>query len=108
MTNEKIYILINRLIENTKSGKTTWETTARTNSFASFMANYSVIITEDGPDYTLTILDDFDDLIERINDDELSSDYNDAIDIMRSLFSFARRNARGADKAIDDILNFLD
>lgn len=108
MTNEKIFKLIEKLHENTEKRKMNWETTASSNKFATSTAEYSIIISEEGGDYYLTIVDEWDELIERINDVELLEVSENSEQVMKSLFSIARRNARGADKAIDDILSSLD
>lgn len=108
MTNEKIFTLIQRLHENTERGKIDWEATANSNRFATSSSDYSIIISEEGEDYYLTIVDEFDELVERINDVELREVNSESLTLMKTLFSTARRNARGADKAIDDILRSLD
>lgn len=108
MTNEKIFTLIQRLHENTERGKIDWEATANSNTFATSSSDYSILISEEGEDYYLTIVDEWDELVERINDVELKDVSRESLAIMKSLYSIARRNARGADKAIDDILSSLD
>jgi hypothetical protein len=108
MTNEKIYRLITRLYENTEGGRTNWEVTARSNSFASYLSDYSVLISEENGDYYLTIMNQEGDLIERISDVELGQEHGNSLKLMQTLFAVSRRNARGADKAIDDILSSLD
>lgn len=108
MTNEKTFTLIKKLHEKTEHGEIDWEVTAHSSRFATSSSDYSILIGEEGNDYYLTIVDKFDELVERISDVDLSNDgYHDSLTIMKSLFSLARRNARGADKAIDDILNSL-
>jgi hypothetical protein len=108
MTNEKIFTLITKLHEKTERGEIDWEVTANSSRFATSSADYSILIGEQGDDYDLFIVDQFDELVERVSDVDLARDgFNDSLQIMRSLFSQARRNARGTDKVIDDILNSL-
>ena len=107
MTNEKLFLLIEKLLENTRSGNIKWEVTANANRFATSKADYSIIISIEGGNICLEIVDDWDEEIERINDVDLRDVDSNSLDVMKSLFVIARRNARGADKAIDDILDSL-
>ena len=103
----KINNLVVRLYEQTANGKIDWEITATSEKYLTTSATYSIIISEEEPDYVLTIMDKYDDLIERVSDNDLREFNEDAYELMRSLYISARRNARGVDKAIDDILNTL-
>jgi hypothetical protein len=103
----KINNLVVRLNEQTANGKVDWEVTASSERYLTTSASYSIIISEEEPDYFLTIMDKYDDLIERVSDNDLKEFNNDAYELMRTLYISARRNARGVDKAIDDILNVL-
>jgi len=107
MTNTKINDLIVRLHQKTEKNKVDWETTASSNRYLTSSAEYSIIISEEGEDFFLTITDNWDDLIESIGDPELKEINPDAFNLMKSLYSLARRNARGVDKAIDEILDSL-
>ncbi len=108
MNNTKILTLIHKLHDKTESGLMDWETTASSNKYLTNLSEYSVFISEEGDDYVLSIVDSWDDLIERISDPELKAEERNAYELMQSLFYLARRNARGADKAIDDILSSID
>ena len=108
MTNDKIFKLILRIRDKTRIGEVEWESTANSNNFATSLVDYSVIISEKNQDYVLYIINSDDEVVEMVSDAVLSLEYGDAYIIMKSLFESARRSARGSDKAIDDILNFLD
>lgn len=109
MTNVKIFNLITRLHQKTEAGEIKWEATARPDRYLTSSADYSIVIAsaEEQNDYYLMIVNEWDELIESISDRELRDTAPEAYHVMKSLFSMARRNARGADKAIDDILDSL-
>lgn len=106
----KINDLVVRLSEKTISKQVDWEVTASPDKYLTTSSNYSIIISEEGEqgdDYFLTITDELDELIDRVGDPELTEVNENAYHIMQNMFVSARRNARGVDKAIDDILESL-
>jgi len=108
MHNTKILKLIHRLREKTETGSLGWEATASPKKFLTTLSDYSVLISEEGDDYFLTIVDSWDDVIERVSDPELKQEDRKAYETMKSLYVLARRNAKGVDEAIDDILGSIE
>ncbi len=107
MTNSKLIDLIRRLLNKSNEGEIDWEATANAKRFLTTLSNYSVLISEEGEDYVLYIVDQFDEIIEQVADPDLREVDGDSFKLMKELHQVARRNARGADKAIDDILEML-
>lgn len=107
MNNTKILTLINKLHEKTEAGKLDWEASASSNKFLTTLSEYSVGISEEGDDFVLTIADSWGNLVERMSDPELKEEDSGIFELMQSLYYLARRNARGADKAIDEILDII-
>lgn len=108
MSSVKIVNLINALVERTEDREISWEATAWNNKFMCLLSGYSVGITQDEEFTTLTIEDALGEIIEQIRDNDLHGPYIQAAFKLRSLFVSARRNAKGADKAIDEIINSLN
>ncbi|MFY1053899.1 hypothetical protein ACOQNP_19950 [Ectopseudomonas khazarica] len=107
MSNIKIFNLLMALTERTEEKKVVWEVTVWSNKYITTMANYSVAISEGEGDYFLSIEEMNGDVIEIVSDRDLREIDYESERRMRNLYSLARRSARGADKAIDDILGLL-
>lgn len=107
MSNIKLYNLLIALTDRTEQKRVSWEVTVWSNKFITSMGDYSVGVGENDGDYFLSIETLDGDSIEIVSDIELSEISYDAVSRMRNLFSMARRSARGADKAIDDLLGLL-
>lgn len=109
ITNQKLLEIIVRLLEKTNTRQLHWEITASDSKYLTSLPKYSVIISEEGEDYVLYITNPYQSnaIIERVADGELREIDPKAFVKMRNLYESARRNARGADQAVDDILNFL-
>lgn len=107
MSDAKLYNMIDALIDRTQRKSISWEVTAWGDRFVTALGNYSVIISMEDAVCHLSIQDEFNDIIESVSSMDLLNYSADAMYKMNTLHSVARRNARGADKAIDDILGFL-
>lgn len=107
MSNIKIFNLLMVLTERTEEKKVAWEVTVWSNKYITAMANYSVAISENDGDYFLSIEEVNGDIIEIVSDRDLREIDYESERKMRNLYSLARRSARGADKAIDEILGLL-
>ena len=107
MSNMKVYGLLCALLERTEENKLSWEVTAWDSKFITGLVDYTVGINEEEGSYYLTIENGLSEVIDYITDDDLYEIDGNSHAMMRALYGMARRNARGADKAIDDILRYL-
>jgi len=104
MSYQKIFTLVTQLHTRTERGMIDWETTANPQAFTTSSANYSMIVSEDDVGYYFHIYSEDDDLVERVSASELNQFSLNGADVLVSLHSMARRQAKGVDKAIDEIL----
>ena len=104
MWTEKDRILVARLLESSKAGKTEWLPTAYNDRFTTSVAGkYSfqiVRIFGGNPEFELRILDAGGETIHTLD----SHDYAELV----TLYEYARRTALKVDNTIDDILAELD
>jgi hypothetical protein len=116
--NTKYKQIVDALYANTKSKSVLWKLTDRGNPYTQF-GNYSVLLENkedaDGAPYILvTITDILGKFIDNFSDNTLSEDSPSDSDlesywkVMDTLIETARRQARGADSALDEILNQLN
>jgi hypothetical protein len=114
---DKYKAMIDSLYENTMARKIDWKLTDRGNPFVQ-VGNYSVILENkedaDGSPYILVSINDmFGGFIESFSDNTLSeetpgiSNFSNYWGLMEDLINIARRQARGADSALDDIIKQL-
>jgi hypothetical protein len=120
MTENKLFELAEKLNEQTRTGKITWETTASSNSFQTAFPQYTVRIAryssddEDrAPDYALIINDESGKTLESVTDVSLQAAVKPALPggkaflVMQELYNNARRGALGVDAAIESLLKSL-
>lgn len=106
MVHEKFHRLTDRLLSLTEQGKLLWQPTAHDRSFACAFADYSVRITESGflePLYRLELSDGVGRPLESVSSAEEGLDK-----VLCQLYELARRQALGADKAVEDLLSQLE
>ena len=112
-TEEKLLILLKKLHENTVAGKLDWTITTQKDVFQAAFPSHTVRLSSEGseyePDDVIHILDEAGNIIERTSDPELTMLFKDArpFDLMKNLYSLARRRALGVDSALDSLLGEL-
>jgi hypothetical protein len=111
MAFEKYRQLIDELLSKTDQGRLQWQETAEPGSFQVSFPNYSVIISQESNPplpqnwrYRLRILNAEGRGVDWFSDYDLGDDYKAR---MADLYERARRQALGAEKAIDEILDVL-
>jgi hypothetical protein len=102
------------LLAKTESGKIKWQDTVEPNTFQVSFPNYSIILghrilmqhaARPGiPTYEVSILNAEEKNVDSFTDQNLGGGYQQRI---AELFQKVRRQALGADKALDEILNAL-
>lgn len=114
MSNAKIAKLLNLLIEKTESGELEWEPTVKSDVFQANFPRYSVrILTREGEtgfdlDIVLQIINEEGMIVESVSDPQVSDFIESAFLRMRALHASARRIAMGVDRALDEIIDFLE
>jgi hypothetical protein len=116
MVDKKLILLIHRIKDRTKDGSIIWDRTSEEDAFIASFRNYSIQISIEptrNPNYTATdvVLKIFDysgNIVEEVrdtdfDDDELPNPY----EFLNEIYSIARRQAMGVDKAIDTLLEEL-
>lgn len=97
---ERLEEMVQRLINESKEGTVEWKETASENAMRTNLKGYVLLIHENdqewGTEHLVSIHNTQGEIIDKF------STYN-----AEELFAVARRSAKGADKAIDDILGEL-
>ena len=114
MTNqEKLVTLIEQLVRKTDYRQLRWEQLAQRNGFVCGFENYSASIhefydenVEDSELYVLRLLDSEGNTIDAIHAEDFA-DFPEMAGELKRLYRIARANARGSDKALDEILSSL-
>ena len=114
MADAKLISLIRQLHKKTLEGKISWETTAARATFSASFSDYSIELNYLEDDFEdsirISIYNNEGRLIEKTDNSEfkigdlpkLSFDY------LSEIFNMARRQAMGADAAIDSIISELE
>lgn len=114
-TEERLLKLVQGLLAKTKSGDVVWERTSATDVFQAAFPRYTVKVSERGDaseplltNYVVSIFDEAGTIIERASYLDLgkSSQVNN-FELMKELYSVARRQALGVDGALDTLLSEL-
>jgi hypothetical protein len=110
MADKRMLELLDRLLERTVSKKAKWEETESKNTFQLTFTNYAVRISGSEKDevYGLSMFDSNGTMIESATDGELTPISSSSFEKMRTLFQEARRQARGFDSAIKNIMKELE
>ena len=105
MAKERLSEIVKLLIENSKAGIIRWEKTSSKGNFQTSFSKYSMVIEGPPSGPTLMVYDEEGDVVEDLSStDAYVANITDEI---RELYELARRNALGADQALDEILNIL-
>ncbi len=115
MINEKNKRLIERLLERTDEGKVEWKEAADRGfqlSFAQNSINLRQATSRNGTIYIVSLLNALGEVADSFNDEDLDAD-GDGPDStwfskLKQLYTQAQRQARGADKVLNEILSELD
>jgi hypothetical protein len=105
--------LVRKLIEGTRAGKIVWKKSAVADAYEIAFPKYTIQISQGGKknnmDLALRIFNEAGEIIEEILDGEMAEETGSFyFEVMHELLLLARRSALGSDKAIDDLLTFLD
>lgn len=115
---EKYRELVKRLYEKTKSGDISWQMSYENEIYCS-RSKYNVYLrsTRDADGEPLEVLElknNADQIVDSFDDTDIAgsvvgyADSDNYYQLMASLRHSARRNALGADKALDDVIRDLD
>lgn len=105
--------LLEKLYDKTASGERRWKETIDKGVFQISSPNYTVQISRPDGIEQISIVDDDSDVIESFSiDDATGTDIDggrkaDLRNKFQQLYQMARRQALGADKALDDLLEYL-
>lgn len=112
MSYRKLAMLLDALYDKTNSGAIGWDESAHSNSYETSFPNYSVLLNNDksqGRDvFILYIIDANGDVVEEASDADFSEFIGDPYSKMKDMYETARRQAKGVDQALDEILKELD
>ena len=111
MSSEKHRQLVDQLLVKTKVGQLEWRETAEPDTFQVSFPNYSVMITQQRhnprfPIHIVSILNSGGRRVDTFSDESAAWEASDKPQLTE-LYQHARRQALGADKALEDILNAL-
>jgi hypothetical protein len=101
--------LISQLLEKTADGRLEWRETGEPNTFQVSFSNYSVLLSmgqtvPGGPVYRLQLLNSEGRAVDSFSAVEIGREYQE---FAADLYRHARRQALGAEKAVDAILDAL-
>ncbi|MEG3089752.1 hypothetical protein [Sphingomonas sp. PB4P5] len=116
--NEKNSILVDRLYKQTKSGKIDWRMNSFSNEPEVKLKDVTLTLrggnNANGAPLEIVVLEDgLGGLIDSFNDEDLAgqpmgiSGFNDYFSAMKAMRQNALRQASGANKVVDDLINFL-
>lgn len=113
----KISQLVKRVHEQTLAGKVPWEESEREDVYQVSFPNYSIRYSSrlnrpnsSDLDYVLTVYNDQGSVVEEVADPDLEDEDLNFVsnEVMKETYERARGQALGVEKAIDDILRYLD
>jgi hypothetical protein len=114
----KQYRLVRKLLERTELGQLDWTEGPATDTYLASFTDFSVSIRTYDDDYFVSIRNDLGEVIDNFSDGSLYMSLKDEIGVgemasvpyqlMAKLFDVVRRQASGADDALDSILGELD
>lgn len=120
MSFEKLGELVVKLHKRTDEGKLRWEQTATKGVFLTSLSDFSIEVAKADPEaeaedaeFAFTIFNKDGDDVESFTDDDLSTLTPAEKDrtyrkLMRDIYAKARRDALGAEEAVDSLLEILD
>lgn len=109
---EKHRTLVRNLIERTNSGKIRWEESTQEGVFQVSFPEYTLVIEivetmNSGNDISIGVYNGVGSLVDSLTDTSISDGGGQWYSRMKDLYDTARRQALGADKALDEILKSL-
>lgn len=111
MSEYRQWNLILRLFKRTKSESIDWDVLGDENDvFVTGLADYAVSLSKSSSNvYRVEIIDDDGRIVDSFSSASIDTPKakTPAYTILREMYELARRQALGADKALDDILNAL-
>ncbi len=120
MVLQKIALIVQKLYKQTEKGEIVWEKTLDKNVFQTSLPKYSLQISKEerlDVDYGVPVTFEYykisffnseGNLIEDITGAQLSKELPNAEDILKSMFTTARRIALNAEEAFDEIITELE
>jgi hypothetical protein len=115
MSTNRYIQLLQLLVEQTDSGKLDWKDTGEESKFFVAFPNYSILISEEPgesvlfPEYYISVVNSEGRIVDRFSAATLPSEIlgKNSYNVMRDLFSQARRSALRVDEALDNIIAHL-
>ena len=107
---EKLGFLLEQLRRQTQANRLKWEPSVRPNVFQTAFPHYTIQIECRGLEsvvYLLRILNEEGIPVEELNEFQLQPYHADPSALLGELFAAARRQALGANRAIDELVEFL-
>jgi hypothetical protein len=105
MAANKLVEMTNLLLANTRAGTVKWEKTSTTGQFQAAFATYAIAIRGPSDAPSLYFFNEEGEMVEDFT--SVAAVLTGIVDQLKLLYQLARRQALGADKALDDILNIL-
>ena len=119
MANKKHLALVSMLRDQTRKGLLDWKEHPQDGAFQLSFPQHSLVVSAargefDMPDYYIRVLNDEGTVVDSFSDVELWQSMSDAEKAassvagdMQEIYESARRTALGAEKAVDEILEYL-
>lgn len=100
--------LVRALDLATSEGKVKWKPTAESSIFLTTVNDTTVVLSAQGQDYVLEIVDGSDAVVDRFSDVDLDRGEGGVFfSLMKNLYQRINREASGADEILDDLINSL-
>ena len=117
MPENRLVTLVRRLHKRSMDGQVSWEDTPKKGMYQCSFPEYTIQLhagpsreEPDATDYTLSILNEDNVVIEQLDDGQLARDFEvpgGAYRLMGEMYAAARRTAMGTEAAIDALLDEL-
>lgn len=113
MSQQQIGDMVAMLYQRTKEGRLEWESTNKADMFVVTFPDYAIALTgsyDEDNDLviSLTIYDDEAKVVDKTNNYILHREGNIDLQDFLGLYELARRTAMGQEKAIRDIMGYLE
>ena len=105
MDKTRMMNLAEELLERAKNGKIAWEVGLMRNAFGFSLPNMSIMISREGPLYTLSLLGEDQRIVDRLYS---SKAYDPAFRLLQEIYDLARgRTAPRRDDTVDKAVGYL-